>query len=448
VAKVRRRIIGATPIVGAALALASCGGEPPSHLVAESAHFRLFVGDGLDLLSATGLGPDDALVALETNHADTRTMLGMPEGRIDYHVLGPADVEGRCGGQEIAACQDGLSVYTTRVVDQHELNHAYMALRTSHRPTPLLLEGLADAVGCGDGGSAPPPFGGAAPWRDVVAYASYVDIYGPGRLLVRHLLLTQGPEAFLRYYAQAPDTRDPTIFAANFTAFWSKDLDGVWAAMQSEQPAWGPKVALPICPCSLPAWTASPSAAPIASTPAQPYWTWPALGGDTVAWAGNVGAVSVSDCARRDFAVAGFGVLLARMDGPPLDGKLYSNLSAAAIARGRFLVDACADAQAYPIPPSPMAVASVTELTIAAGRPLSTATSLFLALDASTPVRLSGTTTSMITLCPSCDFNDVACGTLPPTPNSTPLSGRVYLRWDIGATSWPYAVAGLRVLSP
>ncbi len=145
-------------------------------------------------------------------------------------------------------------MYATERIDQHELNHGYMALRSAHQPAPVLVEGIAEAIGCDDGSAAPAPFRLTVDWPAVIATTRRQDVYGPGRQLVRYLILHRGIEPFLRYYEQAPDTRNPQVFAANFAAFWSTDLDTVWADMQRDQPAWGPSrgaAPLPLFPRSL-----------------------------------------------------------------------------------------------------------------------------------------------------------------------------------------------------
>ena len=66
--------------------VSSCGPDvPPSTLRGTSEHFRLFVDDSL--VPPAGFSFDDALVALETNWSDTRTILAMPDGQIDYYWL-------------------------------------------------------------------------------------------------------------------------------------------------------------------------------------------------------------------------------------------------------------------------------------------------------------------------------------------------------------------------
>ena len=85
-----------------------------------------------------------------------------------------------------------------------------------------------------------------------VAGDTRADVYSEGGLFARYLIRTQGIDAFVRYYRQAPSCRDPALFAANFSAFWNMTVDDVWAAMHVVQPG-AASTDDAICPCSLPA---------------------------------------------------------------------------------------------------------------------------------------------------------------------------------------------------
>jgi hypothetical protein len=422
-------------LAGTVIAVSASCADVPAHFAGESKHFRLFIGDGYDLSQTRGATAEDVLTGLETNWSDTATLLRMPEGRIDYYLLLPHQITDRCGGR-IAACQEGRSVYATSTADQHELNHAYMELRSSHRPASFLVEGVADAIGCDDGQAPPQTFNNVSDWRSAVAFTRLEDVYAPGRQFSRYLILTYGVERFLRYYDQAPDTSSVERFAANFAAFWSLDLDTVWAAMQVTQPPWGDTEVLPICPCSLPPWMAPAQPTPIAATPTQPYWTWPALEGDTAVWAGNPGSVVIRDCPRQELATfAAFSVMFARLAGP-----LYSTLSGASVARGRYVAEVCTEAEVYTLPSDLIARDGGAPVAIAVTRPPGTAASVYLALEAPVPMALAsyfwgfGT----VSVCPSCDPAGTGCQALAPQPSALPVTGRFYLRWDAPESPWPY----------
>jgi hypothetical protein len=440
-----RRAAGALAAAMAGAAAMSCGGGSASaKLAGESQHFRLFLGTMLGLT----VDPQDELTRLETNRADTATLLRMPEGKVDYVLLRPDQIQAACGNPEAAGCEIHRTVYSSTLVDQHELNHAYLELRTPHLPHPLLVEGIAEAVGCGEGTEPPALFDQVPPWREVIAYASYGDVYGPGRQLARHLLLTSGGEAFLSYYAQAPRTFDPDLFASNFRGFWGVDLDAVWSAMQTAQPPWGPQEVLPLCPCSLPPWSAPAVPVALPEQPSSPYWTWPPLAGQTGVLAGYQGSFAVRDCARRDLQeLSGFTVLFARLQGP-----LYAAAgSAVRIASGAYVSDACAGALAYDLPLAPvLANSGGSPIGIAVDRPAGTALSAYVALTTPGPIALGkydGAGSAVV--CASCSTADAACQPLPAYPSSVQVAGRFYVHWteaaDSASSGWPYTFLSLWV---
>jgi hypothetical protein len=335
-----------------------------------------------------------------------------------------------------------LSVYSSARIDQHELNHGYMALRSAHQPAAVLVEGVAEAIGCDEGSAAPAPFTLIVDWPTVIATTRRQDVYGPGRQLVRYLILERGIEPFLRYYEQAPDTHDPQVFAANFADFWSTDIDTVWADMQVDQPAWGPTEVLPLCPCSLEAWTAPADPTPISATPAHPYWTWPTLAGDTAVWSGFRGSVAIRDCPRRDLAVnADFGVMFARLEGP-----LFVAASSASAARGPFASDVCSDTAPFTLPGATLASPGGAPVAIAISRAPGVESSVYLTLDAPFALTLTSDTETdgALSVCATCEATGAQCQTIPVGSTGVGVSGRFHLRWDAPATSWPYAQVSFR----
>src|SRR5437763_15636865 len=96
---------------------------------------------------------------------------------------------------------------------------------------------------------AAPPDGD---WRAAVAAVRSDDVYGLGGLFVRQMIRRHGIDDFLRYYEQAPERRDPALFAANFQSFWGLSIDDVWADITTPVPGI-PFIDQKICPCSLPA---------------------------------------------------------------------------------------------------------------------------------------------------------------------------------------------------
>ena len=197
------------------VALVGCGRAPPAGtFVGESEHFRLYVDP--DVTIPAGLDGMNGLVALETEWADVHTMLQMPDGKITYYWLSQDHVAAACGETDEGACiwEQSLEIDSPTLPNAHELNHAYMYLRKQRKPIPFLAEGIAEAIACG---SDRPLNVDDVPWQGIVAeQATSNDVYTQGGAFVRHLIRTYGAEAFLRYYEQSPERRDPALFAANF----------------------------------------------------------------------------------------------------------------------------------------------------------------------------------------------------------------------------------------
>jgi hypothetical protein len=396
----------------------SCGSKVRAHEAGQSTHFRLFIGDDLEEPRPTG----DLLSSLETNWADTKTILEMPEGKpkINYYLLTTDQVNDVCGNPDAEGCEVEGTVYASLDIDQHELNHAYTWLTAGRLPAPLLVEGVAEAVGCGFPASTNEVFD--PDWRKFIDYHSYGSVYDPGREFVRYLVLTFGGAEFVRYYGQAPETKAPETFADNFAAFWGIDLDSVWAEVGRTLPQWG---AYPICPCSLPPWTATGDPTPIEETSNNPYWTWPNVGDDTTAWSGGFGSVFIADCHREVFNSPASHVTFARLDGP-----YYAYASHATVARGSFLADTCEAARPYGLDANLIAIEGQMRIVIATPQPTATHP-VYLSLSAPGPGMIVPVTGfGDLSICTSCDFTAPDCQ---PAAPSVPISVPevFYVRWDL-----------------
>ncbi|HLK90142.1 MAG TPA: hypothetical protein VKZ18_09620 [Polyangia bacterium] len=350
----------------------SDGGYPElsGALVGESAHFRLFVDPAFDSSTLPGyLQGQGGLDALETDWADKQSMLKMPEGKskIDYHLMTGEQVLAACD-QQGESCELGstLQIATDVLPFQHELIHAYMELvAPGAAPVPFIREGTAQAIGC----YGPVGVGvGVAlaedvpPWQQAVASDDYA--YGQGGLFVRYLIRTQGIDAVVRYYAQAPGRRDPALFAANFAAFWNLSLDDAWAAMHVVAPG-AASTDSPICPCSLPRPSTDGQPLPDDLT-THPYWPLPDTAGASLALTAPAGgALWFSDCEgvaptfesatsttqAIDPGAASLSDVMLAFVQPPTDGRRrYTGAPLTTVSVGQYIADSCGGAAPYQLP--------------------------------------------------------------------------------------------------
>jgi hypothetical protein len=383
----------------------------PGALVGESAHFRLFVTSDADV--PPGLEGDKALTALETNWADMATLLPLGDGKIEYHWVASSEAASlACESAKAGGCElEGPIIVAPTLPHQHELIHAYMELIThAPPPLPLLTEGVAGAIGCGQGSGA--VLTDPIRWQDLVALPALSpefarDGYPEGAVLVRYLIRTRGIGAFVSYYAQAPKVRDPALFADNFQRFWGVSLDDAWSAMRTV----GPGVSVydnALCPCSLPPLTLDQ---PPADDPATaPYWTIPDAMGKTIALEAPPGHVFHDfDCLGNAFDGHGGGVAgLVQLGTVPS----YVLAPLASATTGNFISDTCAGAELFAVPADPAGLG----LDIQADRSSLSSGWAYLQIQpppgGTTLWAMSGT----VTACATCAFDTPACpaGAAPP----------------------------------
>lgn len=383
--------------VMALLWLGGCGrATPPGTLVGESEHFRLFVDPEADV--PPGLDGTNGLAALEMEWADVHTMLQMPDGKITYYWLSQEHVAAACGEADEGACiwEQSLEIDSPTLPNAHELNHAYMYLRKQRRPLPFLAEGIAEAIACGND---LPSNIDVVRWEGVVAeLATSNDVYTQGGAFVRYLIRNFGVDAFLRYYEQSPERRDPGLFAANFQSFWNSTMDDVWAAMQAVPPGMIPVGETKICPCSLP--PLDPGGA-VTNDPAHaPYWMLSDTSGQTLALSASSGQeVLVKDCAGVRPALVRQNVL-ARLAGSD-PRYVVGQLETATV--DTYLADDCADAAPFS---GPLLDTLFGGLTIAVSRPATGSATVYLDLASS----FSGTLRVGLTeICGTCGFDQGTC---------------------------------------
>jgi hypothetical protein len=413
---------------------AGCGPPPmPGVLVGESAHFRLFVDPNFDLAPpAAYMQGAEGLAALETDWADKRTMLGMPEGRkIDYHLLGVDHIASSCEGRSEVGCEafGYLEIAAPYLPYQHELMHAYMELLApGGLPIPLLAEGAAQSIGCDTEAETDLTY--IVPWQQAVTETSadtFEDIYGEGGVLARYLIRTKGVEAFIRYYRQAPQRRDPALFAENFFDFWNMSIDDVWAAMHVV-PAGAATTDESICPCSLPALPIDGE--PIANDlDTNPYWTLPnAPGGSVGLTAGSRpkgpspssssddGKLIFQDCLGTAPLFGGSSAAVIQL---PSDGRqryLQSPIASSTVVAD-YLSETCAGTVPFQLPAG-FWDAGQSVLQTIARQTTAAALAMYLQIQVPSATQVS-TYGPADEICDSCAFDQGPCQPLPSTTGGT-----------------------------
>lgn len=415
----------ATVRAGLAALLASAAAcapqAPPSDLVGESAHFRLFVDRALTMFPP-GLDASNGVVALETQWADVETMLKMPAGKIDYYWLAPEHIHTACGDVLETGCmwEDRMEIDAPTLPNAHELNHAYLYLRTHRRTIPFLSEGFADAIGCDY--DRPTVSESEVPRPDVVAaLPSRSDLYPEGALFMRYLIRTQGIDAVLRYYEQSPERRDPALFVTNFEAFWNMSFNAVWAAVHT-LPVGMSREDSKICPCTLPAL---PTTGPLTDDPARAlYWTLPDVGDDSVALtAGRGQAVQIRDCVGLAPRITGKAVL-ARL-GARSGRYVLPPLISATVAR--YISDDCSGAALFHLPAD--FLIGGFPLSVSVLMPTAGSLSAYVAVDFPVPTHL-GSSSGFREICDRCPADGGACQALA-AASMMPVRGTLYGRLQV-----------------
>jgi hypothetical protein len=235
----------------ACVVVGACGDPKlPSAVTAESDHF-VFHTDARDLVGCT---PDQLLVHLEKNLAAVQSMLGFatPGSKVDYYYYDPKSPErADCNGGSGRCTKYPANVFTTRLLDRHELVHAY--LRALSRPHALYEEGLAELLLC-DRAAKPAPTQG---WRELVQFqdrgfydgaddAAVAAFYNSAAWFVRYLVDTFGFPQVMAHYLSSSRSSNPDDFRREFQTRFGVDLDEAWAtAMSRRYPFDTPE----ICPC-------------------------------------------------------------------------------------------------------------------------------------------------------------------------------------------------------
>jgi hypothetical protein len=206
-------------------------------LVLESEHFRFHAHAG------DGDACDNALIALERHRAAISRFLGLgePATRIDYYKFASVEElqgERACSIQKSPACVHSGQVRSPRLLDRHELIHAYVE---PSRPPWIFIEGLADVLSCDYGPWSRPRdhanFDDVSvlDWRELAAWvpdggARDLTFYRAGAQLMRYLFDSFGVEAVLHHYRSARATTAADDVNSDFAATFDQSLKSAWQA--------------------------------------------------------------------------------------------------------------------------------------------------------------------------------------------------------------------------
>ncbi len=354
----------------------------------------------------------------------------MPEGdrKIDYHLMTNGHIASACqvpefvGSLTPAACEipGTRQIAAAYLPQQHELIHAYMdLLSTGALPIPMVVEGTAESIGCGTGYGT--DLTHKVPWQQAmleVASDPTGNVYVEGGLLARYLIRTEGIDAWVRYYRQAPERRDPALFADNFFAFWNMTVDDVWAAMHIVKPG-AASTDRRICPCSLPALPEGGDPVPVGA----PYWTMGDTGGTSLAvTAPGLFNIDLEDCEGVTPAIVTAGAGLApgapavadanlAIIGLPDDRRRYLLAPLTTASTGHYLSDDCAGTTPYPLPADFLSGGGKVWILAAPGA----AGLVTKYVQLQIPFAAQVTPAAGVAICNDCGFDQGACSA-PSTP--------------------------------
>jgi hypothetical protein len=327
----------------------------------------------------------------------------------------------------------------------------------------MLAEGIATSIGC----VGPPDaltegtyLPEQVPWQQVVTASASDgrhDVYSEGGLLVRYLIRTQGIDAFLRYYRQAPGRRDPALFAQNFSSFWNMSIDDVWAAMHVIGPG-AAETDAPICPCSLPVLAADGESLDD-NQATHPYWVLPDAGGASFGLTAPSGQVfSFSECdGVAPYFESSFSALQTSPDAvplsdaavaivqPPADGRRrYTVTPISTASIGQYIADDCSGGVPYQLPRD--FLKGWGQLSIIVDQTSIGAVTKYV------QVQLSGIGVANlgpdVDVCDSCAFGEGTCVSTPSPggPYSDVRSGPVNVQWRVPAigqtAAFPHPAGG------
>lgn len=186
----------------AAIILMGCGPPLPDQLLeGRWVRYHYWADQGSPCPEA--LEEMDRFVDQLANKTGRRPPAGF---RIDYYRLKTVrDVRALCQ-PHASACVRGTNVYSTTLIQDHELTHAFLS--RLGQPPLMFTEGIAVSFGCGAARyvGAPLPPVELAPLLDNDAWSEELSLqnYQAAGGFVRWLVERHGLEAFLRFYETTP----------------------------------------------------------------------------------------------------------------------------------------------------------------------------------------------------------------------------------------------------
>jgi hypothetical protein len=223
--RARSRVLTTIGMMLFAGLLPECDGDAapdlPDDRLWESEHFRYH------LRRDEAAACEGVMVQLERHFAIVHDYLGLswpPGAKVDYYKFrDQADYarESDCPEYGSSCVRDG-AVLTARILQHHELIHAYLA--PLGLPPAFFTEGVAVALACRTPFSIAP-----RPWREVVAVPFGNDrAFLEGPWFVAFLLRAYGPERFLRLYAALTWEASAERIAEAFAEIYGVSLDSAW----------------------------------------------------------------------------------------------------------------------------------------------------------------------------------------------------------------------------
>lgn len=208
-------------LYGLVALVAACAPDLPNDQVLTSAHFRYHA-------RKTAIVDPTILDRLEARREEFDARFGIESPFVDYYLFDDRPdlaANSPCPGRDCTAgAPSGSSIFTTAALHEHELVHGFLG--GAGYPAMVVAEGIAQHVAC-----VQPHWASTrlpASWPEAVRVGNDSgSAYNFGQRLSAWMLATRGPTAFISFYGESLQTRDPALFALQFESFWRRRLSEV-----------------------------------------------------------------------------------------------------------------------------------------------------------------------------------------------------------------------------